>query len=72
MRDYVNSHETTTEKTQKITEESEKPSTIGMKLYYCRQCGYICFREDSPYVCPICKAKREMFNEIKINADIKR
>ncbi|MBO3803301.1 MAG: ferredoxin:glutaredoxin reductase [Candidatus Brockarchaeota archaeon] len=35
-----------------------------MKMWYCRQCGYVCFREEPPYVCPICKAKREMFSEI--------
>lgn len=31
------------------------------KLWYCKQCGYIVFREEPPYVCPICRAKREMF-----------
>jgi ferredoxin-thioredoxin reductase catalytic chain len=35
------------------------------KMWYCKQCGYVVFREDAPYVCPICKAKREMFAEIK-------
>ncbi len=35
------------------------------KLWYCKQCGYVVYREDPPYVCPICKAKREMFAEIK-------
>jgi rubrerythrin len=41
--------------------EMEKP---GKKLLYCRQCGYVVFREEPPYVCPICQAKREMFEEI--------
>jgi len=35
------------------------------KLWYCAQCGYVVYREKPPYVCPICKAKREMFKEIK-------
>jgi ferredoxin-thioredoxin reductase catalytic chain len=35
-----------------------------LKMWYCRQCGYVCFREDPPYVCPICKAKRELFAEV--------
>jgi len=40
--------------------------TVGKKkLWYCRQCGYVVFREDPPYICPICKAKRELFGEIK-------
>jgi len=34
------------------------------KLLYCKQCGYTVFREAPPYVCPICQAKREMFEEI--------
>ena len=42
-------------------------SQITLKLWYCKQCGYVCFREDPPYVCPICKAKREMFDEISVN-----
>jgi ferredoxin-thioredoxin reductase catalytic chain len=43
------------------TEKSE----VKKKLWYCKQCGYVVFREDAPYICPICKAKREMFAEIK-------
>ncbi|MCX8153789.1 MAG: ferredoxin:glutaredoxin reductase [Candidatus Bathyarchaeota archaeon] len=35
------------------------------KLWYCKQCGYVVFRDEPPYICPICKAKREMFAEIK-------
>lgn len=41
-----------------------RSSGITKKLWYCRQCGYVCFREDPPYVCPVCKAKREMFSEV--------
>jgi ferredoxin-thioredoxin reductase catalytic subunit len=40
---------------------------VKKKLWYCRQCGYVAFREDPPYVCPICKAKREMFAQIEIS-----
>jgi len=43
---------------------------IKLKLWYCKQCGYVVFREDPPYICPICKAKREMFAEIKIRTDL--
>ena len=35
-----------------------------LKLWYCKQCGYVVFREEPPYVCPICKAKRDMFTTI--------
>ncbi|WXG44167.1 MAG: ferredoxin-thioredoxin reductase catalytic domain-containing protein [Promethearchaeati archaeon SRVP18_Atabeyarchaeia-1] len=41
----------------------EAPKT-GMRLWYCKQCGYVCYREEPPYVCPICKAKKEMFEEL--------
>ena len=41
-------------------------SEVKSKMWYCRQCGYVVFREDPPYICPICKAKRENFAEIKI------
>jgi ferredoxin-thioredoxin reductase catalytic chain len=46
---------------EEVSGELEKS---GRKLLYCRQCGYVVFREEPPYVCPICQAKREMFQEI--------
>ncbi len=58
---------------KKPPQETEKPaesSGIEMKLWYCKQCGYVCFREDPPNICPICKAKREMFSEIIVLAEI--
>ncbi len=51
--------------TSESMEEKEEFVKIGPKMWYCKQCGYVVFREDPPYVCPICKAKREMFAEIK-------
>ena len=58
----------------KPTEKPKTPPTLAKvsletkrKLWYCKQCGYLCLREDPPYVCPICKAKREMFTEITTN-----
>lgn len=56
-----------------ITQEKAKEEKIeekvlevigGMKFWYCKQCGYVAFREEPPYICPICKAKREFFAEI--------
>ncbi|MFH0748748.1 MAG: ferredoxin-thioredoxin reductase catalytic domain-containing protein [Candidatus Bathyarchaeota archaeon] len=52
--------ETETEKPVKV----EEPPTVQLSLWYCRQCGYVCFRETPPYVCPLCKAKSEMFTAI--------
>jgi len=45
-------------------------SEVKLKLWYCKQCGYVVFREDPPYVCPICKAKREMFAEITVRTEV--
>jgi len=50
-------------------ETTEKPETgeaepTDRKLLYCKQCGYIVLREEPPYKCPICGAKRELFGEI--------
>lgn len=45
--------------------KQQKSTEVKKKLWYCKQCGYVVFREDPPYVCPICKAKREMFAEIE-------
>ena len=49
--------------------EKAEPIEIKPKLWYCAQCGYVVFREDAPYICPICKAKKEMFKEIKTQVD---
>ncbi len=43
-----------------------KPAGTEMKLWYCKQCGYVCFRENPPYICPVCKAKKELFAEITL------
>lgn len=59
------------EKTVEALTPSAKPNEatdapkVKKKLWYCKQCGYVVFREDAPYICPICKAKKEMFAEIE-------
>ncbi|MEJ2242163.1 MAG: ferredoxin-thioredoxin reductase catalytic domain-containing protein [Candidatus Bathyarchaeota archaeon] len=61
------------EASKELTDESSKSDEHyknKMKLWYCKQCGYICFREDPPYICPICKAKREMFSKLAVNIEI--
>ena len=57
----------TEETSETVTATVKKPSEIKLKLWYCKQCGYVVFREDPPYICPICKAKREMFAPIEIS-----
>lgn len=48
------------------TEAPKGAPQITLRLWYCKQCGYVCFRESPPYICPVCKAKREMFEELSI------
>ncbi len=55
--------------TPKPTEETKTqsvatPQTKGNKLWYCKQCGYVVYREEPPYLCPICRAKKEFFAPI--------
>lgn len=65
---------TTEPSTAKLSEKAEATSMVPvvetkLKLWYCKQCGYMVFREDPPYICPICKAKRELFAELRIRID---
>jgi ferredoxin-thioredoxin reductase catalytic subunit len=58
-----------TESASKKMEKKTAPAprgaaTTGMRLWYCKQCGYVCYREEPPYICPICKAKKELFAEL--------
>ncbi len=56
---------TTEKKTAATKDEEAKQYGTKKKLWYCKQCGYVVFRDEPPYTCPICKAKKEMFAEIK-------
>jgi len=47
----------------KVTTASQP---TNRKLWYCKQCGYTVFRDDAPYICPICRAKKEFFAEIRL------
>ena len=53
-----------------VTVITQKSTDIKLKMWYCKQCGYVCFREEPPYVCPICKAKKEMFAEITLSTRV--
>ena len=54
----------TQEKTEPSTTAQPQKTEVKKKLWYCKQCGYVVYREDPPYICPICKAKKEFFAEI--------
>jgi ferredoxin-thioredoxin reductase catalytic subunit len=59
------------QETEEKKEKSPELSKIEMKMWYCKQCGYVCYREDPPYICPICRARREIFSEIIVTAEIR-
>ena len=63
--------EATQEKSTSIPQAQPKSAEVKKKLWYCKQCGYVVYREDPPYVCPICKAKREIFAEIEAKVELK-
>ena len=68
-RSYSVNPDTQPEKKTGIASAAKQPPKIKKKLWYCKQCGYVVYREDPPYICPICKAKREMFAEISIRVE---
>ena len=41
--------------------------TLGV----CQQCGYLALREEPPYRCPICGARRELFAQVSLEAAFK-
>lgn len=41
-------------------------SGVVLELFYCKQCGYVVFREEPPYLCPICRARRKFFEKMEI------
>jgi ferredoxin-thioredoxin reductase catalytic subunit len=69
----VRSYEVQKKASETQKEETTMPTgkTVGInkKLWYCKQCGYVVYREDPPYVCPICKAKRVMFAELVVGVE---
>jgi ferredoxin-thioredoxin reductase catalytic subunit len=38
-------------------------TTLSKPVWRCKVCGYLCGRDEPPEVCPICKAKKERFEE---------
>ncbi len=71
VRAYGKGNETSEDETLgRDVMAAKEPSGITPRLWYCKQCGYVCFREEPPYLCPICKAKRKMFAEIDVIRDV--
>jgi len=66
MRAYSVSAESPSTQPTVTAAVKAEPEKIKPRLWYCRQCGYVVFREEPPFICPICKAKREFFAELRI------
>ena len=57
---------TTLERKTLETEKSSTHKKLSNPVWRCRVCGYLCARDEPPEVCPICKAKKERFEEFLI------
>jgi len=66
MRAYDISAKSSSTQPLAVSTVTAEPAKIKLKLWYCKQCGYVVFREEPPYICPICKAKREFFTDLRI------
>lgn len=38
-------------------------SSLSKPVWRCKVCGYLCGRDEPPEVCPICKAKKDRFEQ---------
>jgi ferredoxin-thioredoxin reductase catalytic subunit len=56
------SEEEEREVTRKATATSSL-SSLSLPIWRCKVCGYLCAREGPPEICPICKAKKERFEQ---------
>ncbi|KYK33426.1 MAG: ferredoxin:glutaredoxin reductase [Theionarchaea archaeon DG-70-1] len=50
------------EERQQYKSKPDVPS-LSVPVWRCRVCGYLCARDEPPLVCPICKAKKERFEQ---------
>lgn len=41
---------------------------LPLPIWRCRVCGYLCARDQPPEICPICKAKKDRFEEVRVCA----
>ncbi len=48
---------------QKPKAKPRKLLKLPLPVWRCRVCGYLCARESPPEVCPVCKTKKERFEQ---------
>jgi rubrerythrin len=51
------------ERLKKTIKLKENISSLSKPVWRCKVCGYLCARDSPPEICPICKAKRERFEQ---------
>ena len=54
-----------------IEDEQQEQESAGdrdgkIKIWRCQVCGYLCARTEPPRTCPICRARRERFEEFHL------
>jgi len=69
MEKQAPAYQVSRRETRQKPEAATVPSQAKQKLWYCKQCGYVTYREEPPYLCPICKAKRDLFAELKTTVE---
>jgi ferredoxin-thioredoxin reductase catalytic subunit len=58
----------TSEGAKVVKDEKGGPAgeSMGIKVWRCIICGYLCARPGPPQVCPICKAKSDKFEQFRL------
>jgi len=51
------------EKRTKLKIENKISQELSVPVWRCKVCGYLCAKENPPEICPICKAKKDRFEE---------
>ena len=51
------------ERKTETQKKGRKPTDLPLPVWCCKVCGYLCAREQPPDVCPICKAKKDRFEQ---------
>jgi ferredoxin-thioredoxin reductase catalytic subunit len=46
--------------------DSDSVKSGKIKVWRCQVCGYLCARRGAPSICPICRAKKERFEEFSL------
>ena len=51
------------ERKRETQKKGRRLTGLSLPVWRCKICGYLCAREQPPEVCPICKAKKDRFEQ---------